>query len=481
MTRTHAPFTARAGEAMLFFDLEEIEETRNVVRSVCRAQKHPHNPVMLQGDKDRWDSGDASPWAARGVMYDPEDRLFKCWYNGSQMGQRVRGEVGYAVSEDGVVEYAASKRNNLVGLPPWVCLIKDPAEPNPERRYKAMTCRHISYSPDGIRWGKFTEMSVRLPKPCADPVVFVRDEQDPDPQRRYKFVYQYYDAPNKPGPDRVRFKGIAFSPDGFTWQGSPDVPMLGPNDGFEHENHFLMYIPYEGQYVVLYECGWYHPDETGKYGRYVADIRLAHSRDGEHFTRINPHETVIPKGEPNEWDGQFLVITDKAVIKDDVIYLYYAGMGTDWTSWPPTNAVPGDLSHDPESGKGGTGSYCLRRMGLATLRLDGFTCMRTPDALSFGQFTTKPIAWGAPRPSGLTVNVSRTRPGWSWVQVEVLDAQTRAPLPGLSREQCLPLSKDGLREPVRWAQARLGDVTAGAVRLRFHLYGGARLHAVRFV
>jgi hypothetical protein len=313
----------------------------------------------------------------------------------------------------------------------------------------------------------------------ADCVAFVRDEQDPNPERRYKFVFQYYDKPNKPSPELVRFKGIAFSPDAIHWKGSPDNPILCPNDSFEHENHFLAYVPYKGHWLLLYECAWYHPDGTGKCGRYVGDIRLAHSRDGEHFARLNPHEMVIAKGEPHEWDGQFIVITDKVVIKDDTIYLYYAGMGTEWTSWPPQNQAPGTRLVDPKTGKGVTGNYSLRRMGLATLRLDGFTCLRVADDVSLGSFTTKPISLGDVGRPGLTVNLANTRPGWSWLEVEVLDAETREPLPGFSRAECGRNTQDSVRAPVRWKEKGLESLAGRMVRLRFHLVGAARLHSFK--
>ena len=42
-----------------------------------------------------------------------------------------------------------------------------------------------------------------------------------------------------------------------------------------------------------YEYGWYVPNGTGRFGVYCADIRLAVSRDGEHFSRVQPHQPLI--------------------------------------------------------------------------------------------------------------------------------------------------------------------------------------------
>ena len=70
----------------------------------------------------------------------------------------------------------------------------------------------------------------------------VRDDQDPDDSRRFKLVWQELTAS-----DRSEF-------------------------------------------------GWYHPDGTGRYGRYSADIRITHSRDGERFTRIRDDQPLIRRG-----------------------------------------------------------------------------------------------------------------------------------------------------------------------------------------
>jgi hypothetical protein len=272
-------------------------------------------------------------------------------------------------------------------------------------------------------------------------------------------------------------KGLLFGPNATHMRASRHNPILSPNDGFEHENHFLMLIPYKGHYVMLYECGWYHPDGTGRYGAYSADIRLAHSRDCEHFTRINPHEVVIPRGSAGDWDSQFLVISDKAIVKDDKIYLYYAGQGTDWTSWPPGNAVEGDRFAAIGSG---AGKMRLSRMGLATLSLDGFTCVRVPDKESFGSLITKPLDIARARRAELTVNLGSVHPRRSWLQVEVLDARTKKPLAGFSQDDCPPIMEHGLRVPVHWKGKPLGSVPHDSIRLRFCLFGDARLYSFKY-
>ena len=487
MGKAHEIIDATGGRDVLFFDLAEVDHVQHVQRSVCQAKKHPHNPVLDVADKNAWDSGWVAPWAVRGAVYDEDDGLFKIWYGAQQYGDGP-GAMGIAVSRDGVVwqrprvglyENGGNKDNNIVHDIQWGCIIKDPAEPDPARRFKLTVTRNNAFSPDGMHWTAWHPIERNFSHKVADTVAFVRDEQDPRPDRRYKYVFQYYDRPNKPGPEEVRFKGIAFSPDGVNWTESKDNPILCPNDSFENENHFLAYVPYKGHWLLLYECAWYHPDGTGRFGRYVGDVRLAHSRDGEHFARLNNHQAVLPHGNPQDWDGQFVVITDKVIVKDDTIYLYYSGMGTEWTSWPPQNLAPGTRLVDPQTKKGATGKYSLRRMGLATLRLDGFTCMHVADGTSLGHFTTRPIKLGDSPRTGLSINLGDTRAGWSWLEVEVLDAGTGEVLPGFSRGQCGPIIQDAVRVGVRWGERTLAELRGRTVRLRFNLVGSARLYSFR--
>ncbi|HWP40990.1 MAG TPA: hypothetical protein VNL70_08690 [Tepidisphaeraceae bacterium] len=123
-------------------------------------------------------------------------QTFHMWYVGNHGPlqntvnyERVNCCVCYATSSDGVewvkpdlnlVEFAGSKRNNIVDLPApnlWstCAVLYDPDDPDPNRRFKmayeAYFDRQIrfcvAYSPDGLRWtpsarnpvGPFLEMS----------------------------------------------------------------------------------------------------------------------------------------------------------------------------------------------------------------------------------------------------------------------------------------------------------------------------------
>ena len=461
-----------------------------MVQTVCAAQKHPCNPLLPLGGTTEWDDRMASPWASRTVVYDEEEKVFKCWYDGACFSDEGWLATGYAVSEDGITwhkprlglfEYNGSRDNNICNLGVG-CVLKDTGEEDPAKRYKMMLKGprphkganklpvRINYSPDGIHWSEGPR--VNIPELILnDVVVLLRDDQDPDLQRRYKLVWQVKHPPNKPGPPEVRAKSIAFGPDIEHFTESKDNPILSPSDGLEDENHFLMLAPYVGMYVMPYEYGWYMPNGTGIFGVFSGDIRLAVSRDGEHFHRVQPHQKLIGRGRQGEWDDGFIVISEKPVVRNDTIYMYYAGQREEWTDWPLEN-LPAHHQSLPVS-------RWTSRMGLATLRLDGFTCLETTDRETPGHVTTKPIEL-RDRDVRLVLNVGDVRQGRSWVKVEVLDGEREDALSGFSRAECSDVCQDAVRVPVVWKAARLCDVRASRIRLRFWLYGAARLHSFGF-
>lgn len=475
------------GTHVLFFDMAEFQHLHGVRRTVVEAGKHPLNPVLPLGPVGAWDSVKAAPWETRTVIYDEEDDLFKAWYGGIDLDPAAAYMTGYATSHDGVrwhkpelglFEYAGSRANNICHQA-WGCVVKDGAEPEPSRRYKMIVKGpgfpksmggtgygpvRLNYSADGIHWTDgprlhLPEWKGRNP----DVVLFLRDDQEPDPGRRFKYVWQSKAPANKPGPETVRVKHLAWSPDAIEWTACPHDPFLHPNDSTEQENHFLMLIPYRGWTVMLYEYGWYTPEVGDFEHGYCSDVRLAASRDGVHFTRIEPCQRTIPRGGSGDWDAGLIVIADKAVVRDDTIYLYYAGNGEECDGWFRRKGIRPS------------------RMGLATLGLDRFTCLETSDRDSHGHAVTVPMTVRDAARARLVLNVGETRPQRSWLEVDVLDAATDRPVDGYHGDDCVAVSDEGLRVPARWRRHdTLVDVACERIRLRFRLYGGVRLYSFRF-
>ena len=317
-----------------------------------------------------------------------------------------------------------------------------------------------AYSADGIHWQEGAKIS--LPEwqgRTPDIVVLVRDDQDPDPQRRYKMVWQTTHPSNsRAGACTYQVPGLRAGHRAFGRQPGESHPASQRRP--RTREPLLLLEPYAGRYVMLYEYGWYLPNGTGNFGNYCADIRLAVSRDGEHYTRLQPHRIVIPRGPRGSWDDGMLVIADKLVVKDDTMYLYYCGQGEEWTDWPASNE-PAALQYDS------AGAVRLSRMGLATLRRDGFVGMETADRETPGHLTNR--ADGR-RGGGSHAHrhVSATQQRRSWVAVEVLDAASNEPLPGFGGDDCVPIDRDGVQVAVRWRErqfAELGGLSCEAAVL----------------
>ncbi len=501
---------------VLFLDMQEVTDLWNVRMSVVEAEKHPLNPSLPLGDINEWDSRQAAPWEVRTVLYDEQEDIFKAWYGGIDIDYEVHYingrpkpkkeySMGYATSRDGVrwhkpnlglFEFNGNKNNNMCHHS-WGAVIKDLSEQDPQKRYKLVRKNRkrnelgkyshvfLDYSADGIHWEQGPQLGVPgVPEwdgLAPDIIAFIRDEQDPDPQRRYKLVWQTKGESNKHGPRRVRIKHMAWSPDAIHWTACPTNPFFNPNDSTEIENHFLLIFPHRGWYIMLYEYGWYYPrniardvsifenqefrlnEENAYYWDYGQDIRLAVSRDGVNYTRINSHQQVITRGIPGAWDAGSLIITDKIPIKNNKMYLYYAGSGMEWGGW--------------RSRRGSR----VNRMGLATLDLDRFTCLEVCDGDSYGWAYTIPIEVRKPDEAQLVVNVSDTDPNRSWVEFDLLDADTGDAVPGYALDDCARVDEDGISIVAHWkGGATLSGVKVKNVRLRIRLYGRAKLYSFGF-
>ena len=85
MSMTTSVRSTAPGTQVLFLDLADLQSRHNVVQAVCEATKHPDNPILPLGDLHEWDALQARPWEGRSVIYDEDERLFKCWYAGTDL------------------------------------------------------------------------------------------------------------------------------------------------------------------------------------------------------------------------------------------------------------------------------------------------------------------------------------------------------------------------------------------------------------
>jgi len=180
---------------VLVLDSRIIDNVQNAKLTLGEIKKHPANPLF----------GEDKPWETRfdnvyaNVIYDEEDKLYKCWYSPFIVDERTtlieenrrhpfytaylqtspegrEMAVCYATSKDGLkwdkpelglVEFEGNKNNNILmggrhfaGCyygPHGAGVFKDLHESDPDKRYKMFfrgTEMAVSFSADGLHWSE---------------------------------------------------------------------------------------------------------------------------------------------------------------------------------------------------------------------------------------------------------------------------------------------------------------------------------------
>jgi len=451
-------------------DLIHFESIEDLSLELNRFERHPGNPVFEGAGGTSWDFRHVGqPRVYR------KDGKFHMIYIG---GKRPRWLKGYAVSEDGIhwkrqevglVEYEGSRQNNIV---PNVMFFDDADEADPDKRFKGLEYRgagsqgrQLGTSPDGIHW-------VWDPKVSGNPILSseaagpnYRDPYDV-PERRYKALVRVFSR-------NGRGAGLQYSPDMLNWYGTENIlavddpygkPPKGTRawlileaDGGIDEDQIYDSQGWVGDGICW--CAYFPCRYDGRY-----EMALAISRDSLNFYRIKNGSRVLPCSGSGNWDNG-KIRTSVPMVYNDEYWLYYSASG--WHH---------DTHGDPVRP--------AFSVGLAKMRVNGWTYFRVADGRGTGQATTIPVALAAGGNRVLTVNVSgvSAEPRGGRLLVELLQPATLRPIEGFSREDCTPVVQDGLRVPVCWAGRRTTvNLAPCDVQIRFHLDGSqVRLYSFGF-
>jgi len=414
-------------ERQLFLDGYLIESREKMARKVCPVAKHPDNP-LIRPEAD-WEPMGYVTYGS--VLYDEEEGVYKAWchglaeprlYRGKE--SPIRGAMYYFVSEDGIhwdrpeldLVEIAGHRTNIVALSrhsthekAWPCcyelfgVSKDPADPDPERRYKMgylylnrdggppkrdpfhlgeVRGLGVAFSADGVHWtpveGPVTSAT------CDGSTHWMRD---PATGRYVLYGRTKHIAPEVQklwGEDKFfqqhhwgRAVRRAESEDFVHW--TPDEGQLilavDTLDGPGHEIYGMSVFPYEGIYVGLVQMFYNYADYV------YLDAQLAVSRDGVRFERLSDRSPFIPVGGVGEWDRFNNSLANSAPLRvGDELRFYYGGR----------NYLHSGVHQGPDNG-GGSGVPFTGGVGMGTVRLDRFAAMQaTFDA---GTLLTKPIVF----------------------------------------------------------------------------------------
>jgi len=473
---------AEHGKKVLFFDMKEIKDLRNISLHLNKAKKYKDNPVIMAGGPNDFDAHGGGGF----LRVIKENNVYRMWYSGVFIEPKKPwwewSRVGYAESRDGykfkkinlgLTSFRGKKNTNIIPELPYVpMLCYDSHDPNPERRYKLLKLVNQSIqnneskagrlnpwsesfngtlftSPDGIHWKK--EKAV-INFPGGKPFSFIPqclfyDKQEKDPNKKYKaYGFSSLNLARRGG-------SYAYSPDCIHWTAHPQNPILDPfargipvvRGGKVEQIHDTVVWQYHGYYLALFQHQ-YHGEKL--------DVELAVSRDGENFTFVKPGEKVISLGNSGEWDCS-IISPSVPLVDGDEIKLYYGGIGKYYVK-------------ENKTGSNLREKDIKRSGGLATLRLDGFTHLQLEGNCHKGSLTTIPIIKG--RVNSLWVNAD-CRKG-SYLQVELIDATTGKVIPNYSRNECSKITGNSVSQKVVWKnKVNLSGIKTSSFQIKFYFFG----------
>lgn len=451
----------------LFVDMRDIDARSNVSRQFHAAVKHSQ-PVLRQ----------ALPWECHpgmtaSVVFDDDEQLFKAWYMAGHWTDGVGHVQCLATSTDGVhwerpalgrheapgSTGAVSTRNNIVipqtyhdGQDHWETMRKDPIDPNPARRYKAIGWSsfdwdgplagiYSAWSGDGIDWSHSAEPLFRFhPRPGTDDLGPVGDAQS----LMIDTARSRYVAFLRGTPERL----LSESTDFVDWT-SPR-PFLRPlheeealynNTGFNYGAGYLGFLTHFNK----------HPLQQ------TQSLQLLSSRDGDAWERP-PGPALIEPGDVGEWDRFQIMLTGAPPVPvGNRLFIYYRGTPRRHNKVAREFDPRIDADQDRHT----------MSIGLATLRLDGFASVA--GSFDTGTLTTCPFQLSG---GGLRLNAKADH---GRLRVALL-AHDETVLEGFGLDDCVPVNADGVDLAVGWGENGQQSLPSHPVRLRFELTN-ARLFA----
>lgn len=481
------------------FDDHTLPYRLNLKLTFSAPAKHLGNPVVAPGPA-------GSPDALRAQFYGSvirEGGRFRLWYcaiaqPGTVGNVSTSARLAYAESRDGIswtkpelglVEYAGSRRNNLVALPagldlgkvePLACFVlHEPGDPDPARRYKMAVYgryypssnapRHPGvhadnvpstiypfFSADGLTW----TLAVPAPKRgwFDETEAPIRVRNNFEIGGLYRFDGFYHVAGQALSPDVFAPDGSPvrrtmvthWSPDFITWSQDKSLAFQrwgyrGPRQSLQ-EAHEPAAIWNRGN-VLLGLYGLWHGAVV--VGERRMDLGFLVSNDGLHFREPVADHVFLAAGADGAWDQRGLIHGQGFENVGDRTFIYYG-------NWDPS----GDLRQ------------C--GIGLATLPRDRFAALSPRDP-GEAQFTSRVLTGVGGRTLRLNADGLSDR---AWLEVELLDRNGRA-LPGQTGAAAARVTVSGLATPVAWPAGDRLPANAAGFRLRFR-YAGPEAAAIRF-
>lgn len=476
-----------------FFVDDFLIEKTDLKRKFHQPVKHEDNPVLTPQTKVEMNQGycpTASPFSD-GVFYDPKDKLFKMWY----MAGWFDG-TALATSTDGIKwerpQLDVVPGTNLV-LNPDPELRRDGASvwldhdaTDPAERFKMYWWARrgkigdrlkeeggfLLSSPDGIHWkwhgkiGETGDNSTFFYNPFRKVWCFT--------VRKFgRAVPPWAAAPPKGagqegyGTGRGRARSYWENKNFFAalgkWEGFDPVFWFGadrldskrPNYdiGEEPQIYKVDAAGYESLMIGFIQPH-YGPSngECAKGGfPKLTELQLAFSRDGFHWDRTCRETFIGATLKKDSWERAYIhSIGGVCNIVGDKLHFYYTAFKGDEANRNP-------IVH-------WNGLYANASTGLATLRRDGFASMEADK--KEGRLLTRILNFSG---KYLFVNID----GRQGSLAAEICQEDGTPVPGFTREECIPVKADSTKQLVSWRGGQNLETLANKnVRFNFYLTNG---------
>ncbi len=450
----------------LFVDDFLIEHS-SLQRFFHKARKYDNNPVF-QAETDLEKGEEGLPVACPkdgGVWWDPDDQLFKMWYEAAWIGT-----MAYATSTDGINWHRPELNirpgtNQIVpGIhPDSTTVFLDHDASDPRERFK-MFLRgpnwagddhgFIFVSADGIHWsdpvptGLCGDRSTMFYNPFRKKWIYsIRSWNRVDLASRIGRARYYHECHDFIKGARWNLDDVVF------WTGADkrDPPDL--EIGEKAQLYNLSAVAYESIMLGFHQIHLGPRNEAcRKKGMpKITELMLSYSRDGFHWHRPDREAFIPATRREDDWErGYVQSVGGICTIVGDQLRFYYTGFKGD-----PDNRHPEGMK---------SGMYANGSTGIAVLRRDGFASMSSRG--SSGSLTTRPVIF---RGSFLYVNTSCIQ---GELRVEILN-EDHSVIPSFTADRCDPISTDSTIQPVSWNRSRDLSTLAGKnIRFRFYLKNG---------
>jgi len=343
----------------LLLDSRIIDQVENAHLTVGVVQKDENNPLFKE-DKP-WEPRFDNPYCS--IIYDEEERIFKCWYSifiksdgykdypekgdsfpgeGLPSDQRAWVEWGkgvrdfgvcYATSKDGIhwekpeldiIDFSGSKENNIViEYAHGVTVMKDLHEADPQKRYKAIHPERensfVWFSPDGIHWDEPIDVG---PMDYGDTNNCVW--WDPDLEQYVIITRTWGGEPESPvyASRGHRQPSRSVSSDFLNWS-KPEIVL----DGLEvrYQIHDMPVVRHAGVYIGM--IGLFDVEASKQW------CELAWCPDSIEWHRIQPGTPLISNGPvmgDYDWGCIFAAMP---LIGKDKIRIYYGANDGRFMAW----------------------------------------------------------------------------------------------------------------------------------------------------